>query len=126
MQGMVPLFNTPPHALGDTQNASSYMLTKSTFNTRNNRDCNKHAAHNDGIRVQNGVVADCGRPQLHPQPLQLIANLSSTLHAAFAGDDAGACSNKVAAERQADLAAALDSDQFALESLTQKFRSRLP
>jgi len=47
---------------------------------------------------------------MHPQPLKLIANFSGTLRAAFAGYDAGACSNKVAAERHAYLAAALHSD----------------
>lgn len=77
------------------------------------------------VDVQNGVVTDGSSPQLHPQPLKLIANFSRTLRAAFAGYDAGACSNKVAAERHAYLAAALHSDQFALESLAQTLRSSL-
>ncbi len=57
----------------------------------------------DSIGLQNGVVAEWCGSQLNAKLLQLVADVSSALRAAFADDDTSSFSDEVAAERQPDL-----------------------
>ena len=77
------------------------------------------------IAAQNGIVAVRSGPQLHAQPSQLLPYFSGPLCAAFADDDAGSFRDKEAAERQTNLAAALNGNQFALNCFSEPFRRRL-
>jgi hypothetical protein len=75
--------------------------------------------------AQNGVVAEGGDPQLDAQLFQLVADFRCALLAAFADNNTGGFGSKKAAERQSNLATALDSDQLALNSLSEPFGGSL-
>ena len=117
MFGIVSLFSTPPQALGLTQKASSYMFKYLTTGTR--------TKIRSVIVAQNGIIAVRGGPQLHAQPSQLFLYLSGALCAAFADDDARSFRDKETAERQPNLAAALNGNQFALNCFSEPFSGRL-
>jgi hypothetical protein len=77
------------------------------------------------IGLQNGVVTEWGEAEFNRELLQLAADFSNALRAAFADDDTCSLSNKVSAERQPNLAASLDSNYLAPQSLSQPFSSSL-
>ena len=56
---------------------------------------------------------------------QLIADFGSALRRAFADNNAHSFSNEIATERQANLAAALNGNYFALNRLAHPMRSGL-
>jgi hypothetical protein len=75
----------------------------------------------DIVVLQNRVIAEWCGSQLHAKLLQLVANFSGPLRAAFADDDTSSFGGKVTAEGKPDLATSLHSDNLTLDAFAKPF-----